>query len=251
MNKISAVVITKNEASNIEPCVVALLKVADEVLIVDSKSEDETVEIAKDLGAKVIEVNWKGYSATKNLGNELAKHDWILSIDADEVLSDELINNINLLKLDHGKIYSLDRLTNFCGQWIKHSGWYPEWKVRLFNKKFTHWEGKFVHEKLTHSKSVQTEKIEGKLFHYSYKTKADHWRRIEKYAKLSAEEMKSKGKQSNFIKLWISPIVRFLKTYFLKLGFLDGRNGWLISVRNAKLVRLKYRILRDLNRKEL
>jgi len=109
----------------------------------------------------------------------------------------------------------IDRLTNFCGQWIKHSGWYPEWKVRLFNKKVAHWVGDFVHEKLAYSKPIQIEKIKGKLFHYSYKTKVDHWNRIKKYARLSAQEMKSNGKQSSFIKLWMSPIVRFLKTYIL------------------------------------
>ncbi len=248
MNRITAVVITYNEASNIEACIIALQKVADEVLIVDSKSTDKTRFIAKKLGAKVIETEWQGYSNTKNFGNKIASNNWILSIDSDEVLSEELINNINELQLDEQKVYALDRLTNYCGQWIKHSGWYPEWKVRLFHRDYTKWEGAFVHEYLKHSKTLSIERIKGKLFHYSYKTKEAHWERIQTYARLSALEMQSKGKQSNIIKMWISPIIRFLKTFFLKMAFLDGKNGWIISIRNAKLVHLKYRILKELNR---
>lgn len=248
MNPISAVVITYNEASNIGPCVTALQQVAAEVLIIDSNSMDKTRAIARKLGAKIVETKWQGYAATKNFGNSIASYDWILSIDADEVLSDELIESIKELTLEEQKVYALDRLTNFCGQWIRHSGWYPEWKVRLFHRSHTQWEGEFVHERLAHGKSLSVQKVRGKLFHYSYKTLEDHWERIENYARLSALEMQSQGKRSSFIKLWISPAVRFFKTFFLKLGFLDGKNGWIISVRNARLVHLKYRILRELNR---
>ena len=247
MNKISAVVITYNEESNIKSCIIALQKVAAEILIIDSKSEDRTRAIAKNLGAKVVETEWRGYAETKNFGNSIASNDWILSIDSDEILSEELIENIKKLELENDKVYSLDRLTNFCGQWIRHSGWYPEWKVRLFHRSHTKWEGSFVHEKLKYSKSISVQKIQGKLFHYSYKTLEEHWERIEKYARLSALEMQSKGKKSSFLKRWVSPVARFLRTFFLKMGFLDGKNGWIISLRNARLVHLKYRILRELN----
>lgn len=247
MPKISAVIITHNEEANIEACVTALISTVDEVLIVDSNSDDHTRAIAKKAGAKVIQTNWLGYASTKNFGNALATNDWILSIDADEVLSNELIKSIQNIQLKNDQVYALDRLTNFCGQWIKHSGWYPEWKVRLFNRTTTTWVGKFVHEQLEHQDNPQVKKIQGKLYHYSYKTLDDHWQRIEKYAKLSALEMQSKGKKSNFIKLWISPIVRFIKTFFIKAGFLDGKNGWIISIRNARLVHLKYKLLKALN----
>jgi len=249
MNNISAVIITHNEEANIESCILALHKVAAEVLIIDSKSTDATVQIAEKLGAKVVVLDWLGYSKTKNHGNQMAMHDWILSIDADEILSDELAITINQLQLDEGIVYALDRQTNFCGQWIKHSGWYPEWKVRLFNRKQTKWLGNYVHEYLDYQvNNLQVNKLQGKLFHYSYKTHEEHLARIQKYAKLSALELQSTGKKSNFIKIWCSPIVRFLKTFFIKTAFLDGKNGWIISIRNAKLVHLKYKLLRELNK---
>lgn len=248
MTKISAVVITYNEAANISACIAALQKAVDEVLIIDSKSQDQTVSIADSLGARVVETDWKGYTDTKNWGNSLATHDWILSIDADEVLSDELIASIQSLSLAEDEVYALDRLTNYCGQWIKHSGWYPEWKVRLFHRQHTQWEGAFVHERLKHSKSLRVAKLSGKLFHYSYKTSQEHLERINKYAKLSAMELHSKGRKSNFLKRWLSPAFRFLKTFFLKRAFLDGKNGWIISIRNARLVHLKYTILQRLNK---
>lgn len=248
MQKISAIVITLNEEANIVSCLNALLQVAAEVTVVDSGSTDRTKQLAENLGAKVVESEWLGYAATKNFGNQIAAHDWILSIDADEVLSPSLIDSIQKLQLEDRKVYALDRLTNFCGQWIKHSGWYPEWKIRLFHRNYSHWQGEFVHEQLVHVHPVEVKKIKGKLYHYSYKTLEDHWQRIEHYARLSALKIHASGKRSNFIKLWLSPLVRFLKTYLWKRGFLDGKNGWIISLRNARLVHLKYRILQELNK---
>jgi (heptosyl)LPS beta-1,4-glucosyltransferase len=246
MTAISAVIITYNEAENIEACINALRPVVEEVLIVDSGSTDQTIAIAHDLGARVIKTQWQGYAATKNYGNSLAASDWILSIDADEVVSEELRKSLHALTLSEDKVYALDRLTNFCGQWIKHSGWYPEWKPRLFNRKISQWKGDYVHEKLVHQVAITEERIQGKLYHYSYKSLDDHWARTERYAKLSAQEMYTNGKRASFIKLWVSPIARFFRTFFLKAGFLDGKNGWIISIRNAKLVHLKYKILRSL-----
>lgn len=246
---LSVVIITYNEASNIEACVQAASKVAQEVLVVDSKSTDQTTTLAQNAGAKVLTTEWQGYAQTKNFANQQARCDWILSIDADEILSAELIESIRTLNLDDDKVYALDRLTNYCGQWIKHSGWYPEWKVRLFNRKTSEWEGLYVHEKLKHKTKPETVRLKGKLFHYSYKSSEDHLQRIRKYARLSAMEMQAQGKRGNFVKRWIAPGFRFLKTLILKKAFLDGKNGWLISKRNALLVHLKYKILDQLNQK--
>jgi len=145
-------------------------------------------------------------------------------------------------------VYEVNRLNNFCGQWIKHSGWYPDWKVRLFNRKDAYWVGAYVHEKLKFPKDHRVEQLQGYLFHYSYKTLEDHWNRIERYTTLAAEEMYTNNKPAYLTNIWISPIFRFLKTYILKAGFLDGKNGFIISKRNAALVHMKYQKLRALYR---
>jgi len=245
---ISAVVITKNEAANIERCIKALQQVAKEIIIVDAFSTDQTVSIVQKLNATVIQKRWIGYGYNKNLGNQLASHDWILSIDADEVLSPELITTIRQISLQESTVYSFNRLVNFNGQWVKHSGWHPDWKVRLFNRKQIRWEeSALVHEQLSIPSNFKIISLKGLLYHYSYKDDADHWQRIEHYANLAAQQMASKGKKATFIKLYLSPIARFLRSYLLKKGFLDGYLGWKISYRNAYLVYRKYTLLKAMN----
>lgn len=246
MPKISAVIITKNEATNIARCLHALVNLVDEILVVDAFSTDDTVKIAQRLGAKVIQKKWIGYSQNKNYGNQLAQHDWILSIDADEVLSKELTTSIQTLKLNKNHIYAINRLNNYCGQWIKHCSWHPDWNIRLFHRKNAGWKGEFVHEQLSFSSTIKTIRLEGLLYHYSYQNSADHWQRIEKYAKLSAQQLHRDGKKATFIKLWVAPLARFLRTYFIKMGFLDGKAGWTISIRTGYLVRKKYKLLKEL-----
>lgn len=248
MAGLSAVVITLNEEANIQACLAPLLLVADEVLVVDSHSTDRTREIAQQMGARVIETDWLGYSQTKNFANAQAKHDWILSVDADERLSPNLITSLKDFQAEDQTVYLLDRLTNFCGKWVYHSGWYPEWKVRIFNKKQVHWTGDFVHETLSIPADFRRIKIQGKLHHFSYQTDADHWARMERYANLSATEMHSKGKQVGPIRPYTSGLARFFRTYFLKKGFRDGLTGWKISTRNAWLAHRKYSLLRSLNK---
>lgn len=246
MTKISGVIITKNEATNIERCIESLQSVVAEIVVIDAFSEDETVKIAQNLGAKVIQKEWIGYSQNKNFGNQLAQNDWILSIDADEVLTNDLIQTLQQLTLEKNTVYSINRLNNYCGQWIKHCGWHPDWNIRLFNKKTTKWKGEFVHEKLAFSPTIKVIKLNGLLYHYSYQNSDDHWQRIEKYAQLAAQQLFQEGRKATFIKLWLSPIARFFRTYIFKLGFLDGKAGWIISVRNAYLVHRKYSALRKI-----
>lgn len=244
MTKISAVIITKNEAKNIARCIHSVAPIVDEILILDAFSRDKTVEIAQQLGAKVVQKKWEGYAQNKNYGNTLAKNDWILSIDADEVLSDELKKAIEKLTLKKELVYTINRLNNYCGQWIRHSNWHPDWNIRLFNKKTAHWAGDFVHEKLDFPTTTKIIKLDGLLYHYSYQNSDDHWNRIERYAQLSARQLFHSGKKTTFIKLWLSPIARFFKTFFINRGFLDGKAGWTISVRNAYLVHRKYQLLK-------
>ncbi len=244
---LSAVIIAKNEAHQIERCIEALLQVTEDITVIDSGSTDKTIEKASALGANVIKHNWIGYAQNKNYGNSVAKHNWILSIDADEVLSKELIKAIQNLNYEDDTVYLLDRINNYCGQWIKHSGWYPDWKVRIFNRNNVKWQGDYVHEKLAVPKHFKHVKLSGKLLHYSYTDKMDHLKRIDRYTTLSAQELFVKGKKATWINLWLSPMIRFLKTYFLKLGILDGAAGWTISKSNAYLVHLKYKKVKRLH----
>lgn len=242
----SAVIITHNVAHVIGDCLAALAQVTDDIVVLDSYSDDGTVEICRQAKVRLVPHDWLGFSATKNIGNSLAKHDWILSIDADEVLSSELIATLKNLKVENGKVYALDRLTSYCGQFIHYCGWYPDWKVRLFHRRQVEWQGDFVHETLAIPADFQEVRLDGKLFHYSYRDGDDHLRRIEKYARLAAKEQFAKGKKATFVKLWLSPVARFIRTLVLKKGFLDGRAGWTISWRNGYMVRRRYCILREL-----
>ena len=245
MKQLAAVIITKNEETNIERCISSILPVTTEVLVIDSGSTDQTIPLAKSLGAQVIEADWKGYAATKNFGHTQTNADWILSIDADEVLTPALQKELNDLTLEDDTVYTLNRITNYCGQWIKHSGWFPDRKIRVFNKSQIYWQGDFVHETLFLPEQTQVKDLKGLLEHYSYKSLDDHWQRLNKYAELSAQELLHKGQKPSWAKLYLAPGFRFFRTLVLKLGFLDGKAGWIISKRNAYLVHTKYSLLRS------
>lgn len=248
MTKISAVIITLNEEENIARCVVAARKVAEEIVVVDSFSSDRTVEICEELGCHVYQKEWLGYSAQKNWANEKATHEYILSLDADEVLNDELISDINYHKnAGLEGIYSLVRITNYCGTWIKHSGWYPDEKIRLFPKSGTAWKGSFVHETLSFSEEFTVAKLNGDLLHYSYNSYDDHRQRAAKYAKLSAEKMHAEKKSAGIFKPYISAIAKFIGMYFAQLGFLDGKHGLILAWISAQGNFKKYQILISLN----
>ena len=243
---VTAVIICHNAARTIGRCLETLAKVAEEVIVLDSDSDDGTKEICLEYGVKLVNQPFLGYSATKNLGNEMARHDWILSIDADEVLSDELIASLRNVSLSPGTVYALDRLTEFCGRWIYHCGWYPEWKGRLFNRKEVFWKDELVHETLHIPEHTKVVRLRGKLLHYSFADEQDHLKRMEKYARLGAEELFRKGRRTPLWKKYLSPPARFIRTYFLKLGLLDGKAGWIISKRNAWMVWKRYQLLDEM-----
>ena len=243
---ITAVIITHNEAENIGRCLAPLVGLVAEILVIDGHSTDGTAAIAEGLGATVLAKDWAGYSGTKNWGNAQARHDWILSIDADEVVSEELAASLRTAARVSERAYALDRLTNYCGTWVHHSGWYPDWKVRLFDRRRARWTGDYVHERLELDAGTQVERLTGKLYHYSYKSRADHRARIERYTTLAAQELYAKGKTVPFWKPLLSPAARFVRTYVFKQGWRDGAVGLHISRENARLVGLKYRKLRGL-----
>lgn len=248
MNKtrsISAVVITFNEIANIERCILALKQVCDEVVLVDSHSDDGTAEKALEMGCEVHDTDWKGYSATKNLGNQLASNNWILSIDADECLSDDLIQSIQNLKLNDNEVYILQRLTNYCGQWIKHAGWYPDRKPRLFNRKWGQWKGEHVHEQLEYPNVKKEVVLSGHLLHYSYSTFNEHIAREKKYAKLAAT--RDRNKRYNWFYSRMSMIFKFLRMYIFKAGFLEGKKGLQLCIISSKGKIWKYDYYKELS----
>ncbi|MBL4586188.1 MAG: glycosyltransferase family 2 protein [Flavobacteriales bacterium] len=239
MQKLTAVIITYNEARNIKRCIESLEGIADEIVVVDSFSTDATPSICKGLGVQFYQREWKGYSFQKNYGNGLASNDCILSIDADEALSEELKKAILKTKEnDRQHNYSFNRLTNYCGKWIRHSGWYPDTKIRIFNRTADDWQGT-VHEKLTvNPKTVK--KLKGDLLHYSYYQVSEHVAQTDRFATLSAKELQESGVRPSWLKIIFSPVAKFLKFYVLNLGFLDGKAGWKIATVSAHGTYLKY-----------
>ncbi len=243
---LSAVIITKNEADTIAKVLQPLQSLTNDIVVIDSNSTDGTIDICKAHGARVIQQKWLGFSATKNFGHTQAKNPWILSLDADEVLSNELLYALKSLQPQRKTVYALDRLTDLYGTPVYHSGWYPDWKIRVFHRDDVRWEGDFVHETLHVPSDFKVARLNGKLFHHSYKDALDHLNRIDRYAKLAAEELYARGKKPNFIKLYLAPGFRWFKTYILKRGFLDGKAGKVIARRDAHFVRLKYRLLGEM-----
>jgi len=249
--KISATIITLNEERNIERCIRSLQDVADEIIVLDSFSTDKTEEICKGLGVRFEKRKWEGYSPSKNYLNGLAQFDYILSIDADEALDDQLKQSIlDLKKLNDPEVYSVNRMTNYCGKWIKHSGWYPDVKVRLFPKNGSNWDGEIVHEELVYPANLEVVQLKGHLEHYSYYSFEGHRSRADKYSALTAQKMHDKGKKASALKPYISALGRFVSMYIIKRGFLDGAMGFKIAWISAQSNVFKYKELRRLNRVE-
>ncbi|MEM8527227.1 MAG: glycosyltransferase family 2 protein [Bacteroidota bacterium] len=244
--KISAVIIVKDELENMERCLEATWKVADEVVVIDSGSTDGTQQLCQVLGARVIEHPFQNYAHQKNVAVENATYDYILSVDADEVLSEELIASILIVKSNWmADAYLMNRLNNYCGQWIKHGNWYPDQKRRLFDRRKAKWEGK-IHEKVVLQEGATLGKLQGDLLHYSYDSIADQVARMNTYTTLMAESAFEKGKKATLFKIIFSPKFNFFKRYFLQLGILDGYYGFVLAVLGAYYNFLKYVKLRAL-----
>ena len=251
MVKLSVVIITLNEEKNIRRCLESVLDIADDIVIIDSNSIDKTEEISKSLGARVIQHKFEGYVKQKNFANSQALHNHILSLDADEVLSDELKQSIqkvkNALEADG---YTLNRLTNYAGKWIHHCGWYPDRKMRLFDRTKGAWEGLLIHEEFILSDGKKSGHLKGDLLHYSFDSIEDHKQQSEKFTTLGAQADFQKGKKAPFYKIWFGPIVKFIQSYFFRLGFLDGSTGVTICRLSAAATHHKYIKLRRLYREK-
>lgn len=250
MIKISAAIITFNEAHNIERCITSLLPVADEIFVVDSYSTDATKEICLRLGARFVENPFQGHIQQKNFALENATHQWVLSLDADEALTPALQQSILTVKdnpLFDG--YRLNRLTNYCGHWVKHCGWYPDTKIRLVNKDKAKWLGVNPHDRLDLLQGQPSGFLKGDLLHYSYTSAEQHYKQIEYFGDIAANELFKQGKSTNHFIIYSKVIAQFIKSYFIKLGILDGKTGFLISKRSAYATYRKYKKLYNLHQK--
>jgi glycosyltransferase involved in cell wall biosynthesis len=242
--KISAVIITFNEEEHLEKCLASLVEIADEIVVVDSFSTDGTKEICKTFNVKFIEHEFNGYIEQKNYAISTATHDYILSLDGDEALSEELKNSILRVKqnwISDG--YYSNRLNNYCGQWIKHSDWYPDKKLRLFKKGSGEWKGINPHDSYTLKKNIKSEKLKGDLLHWIYRDYDEHKQKVENFSTIAAAAYYKLGIKSSVFKILFRPTWAFFKAYFLRLGFLDGKNGYRICIQTFNVTYLKYRKL--------
>lgn len=246
--KISATVITFNEEHNIADALESLAW-ADEVIVVDRESSDRTVEIARRFTDRVFLREWQGYSAQKNFAAAQAQNDWIFSLDADERVSPELAAELARLKQEpepHVAGFEMPRLTFYLGRWIKHSGWYPDRKLRLYDRRSGRWRGDYVHEALEVDGPVK--RLNGEIQHFTVRDASEHHIRLDRYTTLAAKQALVNGKQASIASVVLSPIAAFVRSYFLRLGFLDGLQGLIIARFAAHYAFLKNLKLREMNR---
>src|SRR5579863_4426326 len=237
--KISATIITFNEERNI-PRVLESLRCCDEIVVVDSGSTDRTVEIAAKLGARVVESPWRGYAGQKNFASEHCSNDWVLSLDADESLSEALEGEIWQIKKNGPRFdaYTMPRLAQYLGRWILHSGWYPDRKVRLFDRRKARWVGDYVHESVKVNGRVG--ELHSNILHFTCDSLSEHLKTMDRYTTLAAEQLLATGEKVTWGRLVLEPPWTFFQTYVLKLGFLDGVEGLAIANMAALYNFLKY-----------
>ncbi len=247
---LSAVVIAKNEEKKIGKCIDSLKKVSDDIVVVDAYSTDATKQICLSKGVRFFERNWEGYAKAKNFGNQQAKYDWIISLDADECLSDDLVESIKDIFEHHKPVfdaYELPFITNFCGRWVYYGGWNPEAHIRIFNKQLISWNPDAVHEYLSIQPTHQIKSLKGYVYHYTVDSLAVFYAKTDQYSTLFAKKQYLAGKKAGYVKIFLSPAVRFIREYFFQLGFLDGKIGFIIASENARYTYLKYRKLQEMS----
>ncbi|MBN1272431.1 MAG: glycosyltransferase family 2 protein [Candidatus Aminicenantes bacterium] len=247
--KISAVVITYNEEKRLEPALKSVEKIAEEIIVVDRFSRDDTEKIARKYTKKFYKRKWTNYADQKNYANSLASHSWILSLDADERLSKELQHTIVKLKETEpqNSAFSMPRLTYYLGRWIRHSGWYPDRKVRLFQKEKSRWEGDYVHENLNVEGKIIP--LESPIHHFSYAGISDHLERINLFSGLGAQKLYARKKKARWFHMVFLPPVRFVKSYLFKAGFRDRFPGFVISVLHGYAIFARYAKLKEIWKK--
>ncbi len=241
MEKISVVIITKNEEKNIGRCIDSVKSVADEILVLDSFSNDQTVAIATERGAIVRQERFAGYIEQKNRALSLATYNYVLSLDADEALDPLLSGSISKAK-EHLSFpaYRMNRCTNYCGQFIRHGSWYPDKKIRLFDRRIAQWGGTNPHDKIEIRGDADVKQLRGDILHYSYHSISDHVAQNNRFSSISAESLYAMGKKTNLFKVFVNPVWAFLQSYLFRAGFLDGLFGLVIAIQISHLTFLKH-----------
>ena len=251
MPKISVVIITLNEEKNIERCLKSVIDVADEVMVVDSFSTDNTEEICKQYNVRFIQHKFEGYIEQKNWATNQATYDYCLSLDADEALSDNLKASVLKIKENwDADGYTFNRLTSFCGKWIKHTSWYPSRKLRLWDRRKGKWDGLNPHDKFIMVKGSHVKQLYGDLLHYSFYTISDQINQINRFSDILSVAYYQKGANSGLAHILVRPFWRFFRDFFIKLGFLDGFYGLVVSLNASFEVYLKYLKLKKLIEKD-
>lgn len=250
MNKISVVIITFNEEKNIKRCLDSVKDIADEIIVVDSFSKDQTASICREYDEVIfLENPFEGHIQQKNYAMQQASNEFVLSLDADEALDEQLKASIKAIKPHlEADGYTMNRLTNYCGQWIRHCGWYPDRKLRLWNKSKGQWGGENPHDRLIMQPEARVAHLKGDILHYSYDSVNDHLRQIQFFTDISAREAVAKGKTTNLLMLLLKPLLKFIGDYFIRLGFLDGFYGLMISLHSAYAKFVKYLKIYELGR---
>lgn len=244
---LSVVIIALNAASQIQDCLKSAA-FADEILVVDSGSRDDTREIALKSGARVLHQDWLGFGRQKQFAVEQASHDWVLCLDADERVSDPLRASIvEALKAPRFQAYRMPRCNLFMGRWLRHGEGYPDWSLRLFDRRFANWSEDTVHEKVRTTSLVGS--LQGDLLHQSQESLVGYLEKQNRYTSLQVEELGRLGKQATFGRLVASPLLRFVKFYFLRFGFLDGVPGLVHISIGCFNSFVKYAKLHELNKK--
>ncbi len=254
--RLSAIVITRNEIRNISDCIQAL-SFADEIIVLDNASTDGTPDAARRLGAQVFETeDWPGFGMQKNRALELANGEWVLSIDADERVSPSLAREITEVieqsrMLNQRVVFAIPRLTQFCGVWIKHCGWTPDYVVRLFKRGEARFSNDLVHEKVIMSQSdTKIVRLQHPLLHFSYRTPASYWEKLQRYSHDWAIDQQTKGRKTSILRAALSGAAAFVRSYFFRLGFLDGAMGFVVCVLQAQAAFGKYFELYWLNQQD-
>ncbi len=243
---LSAVLITQDAAAQLDACL-ASLRFADEIVVVDSGSADATVAIAEARGARVLRNAWLGYGRQKQFAVEQAKNDWVLCIDADERISPELAASIRrALEAPVAPVYRMARRNRFLGRWLRHGEGYPDWSTRLFDRRSARWSDDAVHEKVLYA--VTPGRLEGDLLHDSAEDLGRYLEKQNRYSQLAAQQLHAQGRRAGVAQLLLSPLVRFVKFYFLRLGFLDGVPGLVHIAIGCMTSFMKYAKLIELRR---